>query len=159
VERHSGRVVGRVSILILVYGGGARSDVTGRVWKKRKWEGRLGFSSLGFLIYSCAGGDAKHFRGGEVARSGDGYHRAGEGGEFTRKYQVHRLVYFASFRNVGDAIARETEIKKWRREKKVRLIEERNPTWEDLAEGWGEAAVMRVSGESRFLTGLTPGSE
>jgi len=86
-------------------------------------------------------------------------HRAGEGGEFTRKYQVHRLVYFASFRNVGDAIARETEIKKWRREKKVRLIEERNPTWEDLAEGWGEAAVMRVSGESRFLTGLTPGSE
>jgi hypothetical protein len=73
VERHSGRVVGRVSILILVYGGGARSDVTGRVWKKRKWEGRLGFSSLGFLIYSCAGGDAKHFRGGEVARSGDGY--------------------------------------------------------------------------------------
>jgi putative endonuclease len=73
-------------------------------------------------------------------------HRAGEGGEFTRRYLVHRLVYFASFRNVGDAIARETEIKKWRREKKVALIEERNPTWEDLAEGWGEAAVMRVSG-------------
>ena len=41
-------------------------------------------------------------------------HRAGEGGEFTRRYLVHRLVYFASFRNVGDAIARETEIKKWR---------------------------------------------
>jgi putative endonuclease len=73
-------------------------------------------------------------------------HRAGEGGEFTRRYLVHRLVYFSSFRNVGDAIARETEIKKWRRGKKVALIEERNPTWEDLAEGWGEAAVMRVSG-------------
>jgi len=73
-------------------------------------------------------------------------HRAGEGGKFTRRYQVYRLVYFASFRNVGDAIARETEIKKWRREKKVALIEERNPTWEDLAEGWGEVAVMRVSG-------------
>lgn len=43
-------------------------------------------------------------------------HRAGEGAEFTRKYKVHRLVYFSSFRNVGDAIARETEIKKWRRE-------------------------------------------
>jgi putative endonuclease len=71
-------------------------------------------------------------------------HRVGEGGEFTRRYQVHRLVYFASFRNVGDATGRETEIKKWRRGKKVRLIEERNPTWEDLAEGWGEAAVMRV---------------
>ncbi len=72
-------------------------------------------------------------------------HRAGKGGEFTRRYQAHRLVYFASFRNVGDAIARETEIKGWRREKKVALIEERNPTWEDLAEGWGEAAVMTVS--------------
>jgi putative endonuclease len=71
-------------------------------------------------------------------------HRAGEGGVFTRRYLVHRLVYFQSFRNVGDAIARETEIKKWRREKKIALIEERNPTWEDLAEGWGEPAVMRV---------------
>jgi putative endonuclease len=78
-------------------------------------------------------------------------HRAGEGGKFTRRYQVHRLVYFASFRNVGDAIARETEIKKWRREKKVTLIEERNPTWEDLAEGWGETAVMRVSGKAASL--------
>jgi putative endonuclease len=72
-------------------------------------------------------------------------HRAGEGGEFTRHYLVHRLVYFQSFHNVGDAIARETAIKKWRREKKVALIEERNPTWEDLAEGWGERAVMRVA--------------
>jgi putative endonuclease len=78
-------------------------------------------------------------------------HRAGEGGEFTRRYLVHRLVYFSSFRNVGDAIARETEIKKWRREKKVALIEERNPTWEDLGEGWGEAAVMRVSGAALGL--------
>jgi putative endonuclease len=71
-------------------------------------------------------------------------HRAGEGGEFTRRYRVHRLVYFQSFHNVGDAIARETELKKWRREKKIALIEERNPPWEDLAEGWGGPAVMRV---------------
>jgi putative endonuclease len=54
-------------------------------------------------------------------------------------------VYFQSFHNVGDAIARETELKKWRREKKVALIEERNPAWEDLAEGWGGPAVMRVA--------------
>ena len=38
-------------------------------------------------------------------------HRAGEGGEFTRRYRVHRRVYFQSFHNVGDAIARETELK------------------------------------------------
>jgi len=66
---------------------------------------------------------------------------------------------FASFRDVGDAIARERQIKKWRREKKVALIEERNPTWEDLAEGWGEAAVMRVSGKVGSSPGLLPGSE
>ena len=72
-------------------------------------------------------------------------HRAGEGGEFTRRYQVHRLVYFATFQNIGDAIARETLIKKWRREKKVALIEERNPTWEDLAAGWGSRVEMKLS--------------
>jgi putative endonuclease len=71
-------------------------------------------------------------------------HRTGEGGEFTRRYRVHRRVYFQSFHNVGDAIARETELKKWRRDKKIALIEERNPPWEDLAEGWGGPAVMRV---------------
>ena len=75
-------------------------------------------------------------------------HRAGEGGEFTRRYLVHRLVYFSSFRNVGDAIARETEIKKWRREKKVEMIRAKNPTWEDLAEGWGRPALMRVTAKA-----------
>ncbi len=83
-------------------------------------------------------------------------HRAGEGGAFTRRYQAHRLVYFASFRNVGDAIARETEIKGWRREKKVALTEERNPTWEDLAEGWGGPAVMKVSRTADSSPGLRP---
>ena len=64
-------------------------------------------------------------------------HRAGEGGAFTRKYRVHRLVYYHTFQNVGDAIARETEIKTWRRETKVALIHADNPTWEDLSAGWG----------------------
>ncbi|HXM65883.1 MAG TPA: GIY-YIG nuclease family protein [Candidatus Acidoferrum sp.] len=86
-------------------------------------------------------------------------HRASEGGAFTRKYRVHRLVYYRSFQNVGDAIACEGEVKKWRREKKLALICSENPTWEDLSAGWGEAAVMRVSANSRFLTGLSPESE
>jgi putative endonuclease len=86
-------------------------------------------------------------------------HRAGEGGAFTRKYCVHRLVYYHGFENVGDAIARETEIKKWRREKKVALIRAANPTWEDLAEGWGEAAGMTVSEKAGSSPGLRPGSE
>jgi putative endonuclease len=86
-------------------------------------------------------------------------HRSGEGGAFTRKYRVSRLVYFHRCHNVGDAIARETEIKKWRREKKVALIHTENPTWEDLAAGWGEAAVMRVSAKAASSPGFQPDSE
>jgi putative endonuclease len=86
-------------------------------------------------------------------------HKAGEGGAFTSKYRVHRLVYFQSFQNVGDAIARETEIKGWRREKKVNLIHINNPTWEDLAEGWGGPAVMRVSGKAGSSPAKNAGSE
>jgi putative endonuclease len=71
-------------------------------------------------------------------------HRAGEGGNFTRKYKIHRLVYYEVFHSVAAAITRETEIKKWRRQKKVALIAHRNPTWEDLAADWGRPVVMRV---------------
>jgi putative endonuclease len=85
-------------------------------------------------------------------------HRAGEGGEFTRRYRVHRLVYVESFQNVENAIARETEIKKWRREKKVELIRRENPTWEDLAAGWGGAAEMTV-GKADSSPPLRAGSE
>jgi putative endonuclease len=60
-------------------------------------------------------------------------HRDGLVPGFASPYRIHRLVYFEMFRDVRGAIAREKEIKAWRREKKVALIEERNPTWEDLA--------------------------
>ncbi len=86
-------------------------------------------------------------------------HKAGEGGAFTRKYRVHRLVYYHCFSSVGDAIARETEIKGWRREKKLALIHADNPTWEDLSAGWGEAAVMRVSGKAGSSPRFQPDSE
>ena len=55
---------------------------------------------------------------------------------FTTKYHVTRLVHFEQFANVRDAIAREKEIKGWGRARKIRLIEERNPVWEDLARLW-----------------------
>jgi|SRR5580658_6621409 putative endonuclease len=86
-------------------------------------------------------------------------HKAGEGGAFTRKYRAHRLVYYHGFQNVDDAIARETEIKKWRREKKVALIQAENPTWEDLSAGWGEAAAMTVSRTAGSSPGVPPDSE
>jgi len=86
-------------------------------------------------------------------------HRAGEGGGFTRKYRIHRLVYYEVFHSVAAAIARETEIKKWRREKKVALIVKKNPTWEDLAAEWGRPAVMRVQDKAGSSPPLRAGSE
>ena len=65
-------------------------------------------------------------------------HKAGAFDGFTARYRVHRLVYYQSFSNILPAIRREKQIKRWRREKKVALIEIDNPTWEDLAEGWGK---------------------
>jgi putative endonuclease len=59
-------------------------------------------------------------------------HRAGEFEGFTKKYNIHRLVYFERFQYVGNAIAREKQIKGWLRARKIALIEEENPTWEDL---------------------------
>lgn len=59
-------------------------------------------------------------------------HRAGRGATFTKKYRVHRLVYFESAESRGEAMKRELEIKAWRREKKVALIVAGNPDWADL---------------------------
>ena len=53
---------------------------------------------------------------------------------FTQKYCVHRLVHFEAYDRMVDAIAREKELKKWRRQWKIELIEERNPGWSDLWE-------------------------
>lgn len=53
---------------------------------------------------------------------------------FTEKYNVHKLVYFEETQDVHAAIAREKEIKKWRREKKNQLVNRINPEWKDLSE-------------------------
>jgi putative endonuclease len=60
-------------------------------------------------------------------------HRQGLVAGFTTQYRIFRLVHFEQFADVRDAIAREKEIKGWRRQKKIRLIECDNPTWQDLA--------------------------
>jgi putative endonuclease len=52
---------------------------------------------------------------------------------FTAKYDVDRLLYFESTSNVLAAIAREKEIKGWRRSRKIALIESVNPSWQDLS--------------------------
>ena len=51
---------------------------------------------------------------------------------FASKYGVTRLVWYESYKQITEAIAREKKLKKWRRDWKIRLIEEMNPKWEDL---------------------------
>jgi putative endonuclease len=57
---------------------------------------------------------------------------------FSALYNCNRLVWFERYADVTRAIAREKQIKGWRRSKKIALIEKMNPTWIDLSEGWGK---------------------
>ena len=59
-------------------------------------------------------------------------HKTGAGSAFCRRYGVDRLVWCERFERIEDAIAREKQVKKWRRAWKIRLIEEMNPNWDDL---------------------------
>ena len=59
-------------------------------------------------------------------------HRTGHGSEHVHRYRIWRLVYAESFTNVWEAIAREKQLKKWRRQWKIDLIEAANPAWDDL---------------------------
>jgi putative endonuclease len=52
------------------------------------------------------------------------------------RYNINRLVYFEETNDVLAAIEREKQLKRWRREKKVFLIENQNPDWRDLSENW-----------------------
>ncbi len=58
---------------------------------------------------------------------------------FTKRYRMNRLVYFDSTNSIEGAISEEKRIKGWRRSKKIDLIEEANPGWKDLSDGWYES--------------------
>ena len=76
-------------------------------------------------------------------------HKAAETDAFTKRYNINRLVYYETFQYVHNALARETEMKKWRRrEKKVALIVTTNPTWEDLAADWGKRCACGAADSS-----------
>ena len=59
-------------------------------------------------------------------------HRSGSAGGFTRRYDVRKLLWCEPHGDILGAIAREKQIKRWRREKKVALIERSNPEFRDL---------------------------
>ena len=59
-------------------------------------------------------------------------HKMGVADSFTKRYRIHRLVYFEQFGDIEAAIIREKQLKKWNRAWKIQLIEEKNPNWDDL---------------------------
>jgi putative endonuclease len=63
-------------------------------------------------------------------------HKWREHDGFTERYSCDRLVWFESYQDVGKAIAREKQLKGWRRDKKIALIEKMNPAWVDLSRNW-----------------------
>ncbi len=64
-------------------------------------------------------------------------HRSGSLGGFTKRHGVKRLVWYQTGGDMAGAILREKQLKAWRRDWKVALIEQDNPCWEDLAIGLG----------------------
>jgi len=63
-------------------------------------------------------------------------HKTGIKKGFTEKYGVNKLVYFETFQQVEEAIEREKNIKKWKRDWKIQLIERNNKKWLDLSRDW-----------------------
>ncbi|MCK4540226.1 GIY-YIG nuclease family protein [Candidatus Parcubacteria bacterium] len=60
-------------------------------------------------------------------------HKKGVINGFSKKYSCNKLIYYEHYQYVYDAISREKEIKKWRREKKQKLVAKLNPHWNDLS--------------------------
>jgi putative endonuclease len=84
-------------------------------------------------------------------------HKSGEIEGFTKKYNINRLVYYEVFEHIGNAIAREKQIKAWTRAKRLTLIKSMNPAWQDLAEGWGEKVELQIPRVAREDKGSNMG--
>jgi putative endonuclease len=61
-------------------------------------------------------------------------HRNGEGSSFVKTYGVYRLIYVEAFERADEAIAREKQLKRWKRDWKIELIERENLEWRDLSD-------------------------
>jgi putative endonuclease len=78
-------------------------------------------------------------------------HRAGMTGGFTKRHRVHRRVHFEMFETMASAITREKQLKAWRRDWKIALIERENPFWEDrgITLGFTPLASSRMDADFR----------
>jgi putative endonuclease len=93
-------------------------------------------SAIAYYVYLLANKHGTLYLGvtNDIVRRGY-EHRTNVTGGFTARYGIHKLVWFEIFDDAITAIAREKELKKWRRDWKIRLIEEQNPGWVDLYPG------------------------
>jgi len=82
-------------------------------------------------------------------------HKSGEIEGFTKRYNINRLVYYEVFKYIDNAIAREKQIKAWTRAKRISLIKSKNPTWQDLADGWGERIKLQIPRSQNQIAGAT----
>ncbi len=72
-------------------------------------------------------------------------HKAGVQDGFAKRYGLKRLVYFEEFRDVRNALSRETQPKGWLRGRKIEPIEEDHPRWKDLAADWYDGVALDSS--------------
>ena len=63
-------------------------------------------------------------------------HKEGSIEGFTKKYKINRLLFYEEFGTAIEAIETEKQIKGWKRQKKIELINRQNPMWEDLSREW-----------------------
>ena len=63
-------------------------------------------------------------------------HKLGIKSGFPQRYGVKKLVYYETFGDINDAIGYEKRLKRWRRDWKLNLIEDKNPRWKDLTDDW-----------------------
>ncbi|MGN8545835.1 GIY-YIG nuclease family protein [Bradyrhizobium sp. 13971] len=61
-------------------------------------------------------------------------HKVGKGSSFVKRYGVYRLVHVESYQLAEEAITREKQLKRWKRDWKIELIERENPEWRDLSD-------------------------
>ena len=77
-------------------------------------------------------------------------HKSHEFEGFTERYNIDRLVWYETYQDVHRAIGREKQLKGWIRQKKNKLIEAINPTWQDLSEEWGRPILPLQANRRSF---------
>jgi len=83
-------------------------------------------------------------------------HKEGKHDSFTKEYRCHHLVWFERYATATSAIAREKQLKGWRRARKIALIEEQNLEWQDLSKDWGKSFGANQPPPAATTTDISP---